>query len=835
MPAQGPLRPLPLGGGPRAGPEEVRAGDPIEARPETAWERLVARAARHRGRILAAAAALGFLAACGLLALRLERAERAAREERYEGAVVAAAMRVFRGEALLADGSSAGAGPVAAQRYPLLVRHGEAAVREAVADLRRAIELAPARAEACWYRARALALLGRREEVLADVEEALRRDPRFAPARVLREELLAGEGDRDRGGSDHGAEGRHDRSEGLDAGPAARPEPAAEAGWAAAWARARRAVRGHRWKEAASALEELIALEEARGELYLGSSVELLLSSGAARSRLKDHDGAARDLWAARTLALRSWGELIEPVLLLGRTYYEARKDAEAEALFAGAFERARARDETALWIAAACESAGRRLEALAWARRVESAPVRARLELELWAGLGRFEEAVEAGRRAVALAPGDAAARLGLAQALLKRLWLESRGPGAARRPEPAALEELRQAAEAARVIAIKEGAITATKEGAITAPGDPAAEALLGDLWKVEGGPAEGREPSPEGNAGSAGTEDRRRTAMSDRTSERHKQHPLLVSTIVLGLGAQGGAQEGFFSDKGVIANPSMNSPFLEWSMDLSADGRTLYFASDRPDNGDFDLYAASREGFGEPFGDAEPLCGSDINTSALDAGPSISRDGQELYFYSDRSGQRDIYGATPDPETGCFVDPQPLEINTAAGEGWPCISADGLELYFSALERPGGTGQLDLWVAWRDSADEPFRAEDVRPLSELNSPFDDASPAISADGKTIFWSGLFVNTQVGGKNRNDIWWASREETGGGAPFQGKSKVPLKPDRPYRLSPTVSSLWPAQDAEMFFASCVGSSPETCFLDIYAATWTPPPPPPPP
>ena len=50
----------------------------------------------------------------------------------------------------------------------------------------------------------------------------------------------------------------------------------------------------------------------------------------------------------------------------------------------------------------------------------------------------------------------------------------------------------------------------------------------------------------------------------------------------------------------------------------------------------------------------------------------------------------------------------------INSASGEGSPTISADGLELYFGS-DRPDGFGGSDLWVSTRPSTDAEWGAPD------------------------------------------------------------------------------------------------------------------------
>ena len=57
--------------------------------------------------------------------------------------------------------------------------------------------------------------------------------------------------------------------------------------------------------------------------------------------------------------------------------------------------------------------------------------------------------------------------------------------------------------------------------------------------------------------------------------------------------------------------------------------------------------DLFYATRASTSEPFGSAQVI--PDVNSTALEGDPHVSDDGCELFFGSDRSGNRDLYLAT------------------------------------------------------------------------------------------------------------------------------------------------------------------------------------------
>jgi len=93
-------------------------------------------------------------------------------------------------------------------------------------------------------------------------------------------------------------------------------------------------------------------------------------------------------------------------------------------------------------------------------------------------------------------------------------------------------------------------------------------------------------------------------------------------------------------------------VNSSALDCCPSISVDGRTLFFHSTRPGGyGGRDLWVTTRPTTRDPW--AEPMnLGLTVNSSAYDVGPSVSADGRTLYFYSNRpggSGNHDLWQAS------------------------------------------------------------------------------------------------------------------------------------------------------------------------------------------
>jgi hypothetical protein len=108
----------------------------------------------------------------------------------------------------------------------------------------------------------------------------------------------------------------------------------------------------------------------------------------------------------------------------------------------------------------------------------------------------------------------------------------------------------------------------------------------------------------------------------------------------------------------------------------------------------------------------------------------------------------------------------------INTLGNEAFPAISADGLSLFFTdwfqgfGVPRTGSFGNGDLWVSTRANAQSPWQTP-VNLGTAVNSSFVEATPSISADGRTlIFMSDRPGNVPGSGSGRNalDFWMTTR-----------------------------------------------------------------------
>ena len=186
-----------------------------------------------------------------------------------------------------------------------------------------------------------------------------------------------------------------------------------------------------------------------------------------------------------------------------------------------------------------------------------------------------------------------------------------------------------------------------------------------------------------------------------------------------------------------------PVVNSSAGEWDPEISADGLSLYFASNRPGaNGLSDLYVATRLTTNDDWGQPANL-GPTFNSSSYDEAPSISADGLELYFTSQRLGlgNYNLYVSTRATKNDPWGAPSNLGSIINDGQaGYSDISTDGLSLYFTSV-RSGGFGDYDLYVSTRTSKDDPWGTPSNFG-SIINSTAKEAAPSISSDGLTLFF---------------------------------------------------------------------------------------------
>jgi outer membrane protein OmpA-like peptidoglycan-associated protein/tetratricopeptide (TPR) repeat protein len=136
-------------------------------------------------------------------------------------------------------------------------------------------------------------------------------------------------------------------------------------------------------------------------------------------------------------------------------------------------------------------------------------------------------------------------------------------------------------------------------------------------------------------------------------------------------------------------------ISSRYNETHASISKDGNTLFFVSDRPGGyGYKDIYKIEKDSKGR-WGTAENL-GDVINTQFEEETPFLAEDGRTLYFASEAHnsmGGYDIFKSVSD-ENGNWSEPQNLgyPINSAADDVFYLPIGDGSVAYMSRLPEGG-----------------------------------------------------------------------------------------------------------------------------------------------
>jgi hypothetical protein len=202
------------------------------------------------------------------------------------------------------------------------------------------------------------------------------------------------------------------------------------------------------------------------------------------------------------------------------------------------------------------------------------------------------------------------------------------------------------------------------------------------------------------------------------------------------------------------------------------MSKDGRSLYFASNRPGPfGGEDLWVSRRATRDDAWD--EPLnLGPHVNTSFNERSPALSRDGHYLFFATTRPGgsggfdiwvswrahTRDDFGWQPPVNLGPGV-------NGAFGDFGPTFFENdeiGIPNLFFASSRPG-VGGVDIYRS------ELLASGSFGPallIRELSTPQNDFRPTIRPDGLEVFFDSNRPGPPgVAGIGLRDLWVSTRE----------------------------------------------------------------------
>ncbi len=218
-----------------------------------------------------------------------------------------------------------------------------------------------------------------------------------------------------------------------------------------------------------------------------------------------------------------------------------------------------------------------------------------------------------------------------------------------------------------------------------------------------------------------------------------------------------------------------PIINHEGVDYAPTISADGKTLFYVSNRPGSrltskGDLshDFWAAKKNDrldtvFFNPY-NIDTITGltyMNVNTDLNEGASSIAADRQSLFFTGcdrpDGLGSCDIYQSTIEGDKWSRPINLGKNVNSDNFDTQPSISPDKKRLYFiSTRKGPNSDGKpilenADIWYS--DYDDDAEEWQPAKNLESLNTDGQEFSPFIAADNQTLFFSSNGHKNSVGG----------------------------------------------------------------------------------
>lgn len=189
------------------------------------------------------------------------------------------------------------------------------------------------------------------------------------------------------------------------------------------------------------------------------------------------------------------------------------------------------------------------------------------------------------------------------------------------------------------------------------------------------------------------------------------------------------------------------TINSKFADYVPAVSADEQVLLFTSRRDNStggkidetGQFfeDIYMSTK--VNDSTWGAPVQLPTNINTPNNDACVGLSPDGMELFIYKDENNG-DLFFSSLEGKT--WSNPKSLGNNINSGSWEPSATTNATEnLIFFTSNRKGGYGNRDIYVTHKQINGEFAPAVNLGP--KINTEYDEDSPFIHADGKTLYFS--------------------------------------------------------------------------------------------
>jgi outer membrane protein OmpA-like peptidoglycan-associated protein len=212
-------------------------------------------------------------------------------------------------------------------------------------------------------------------------------------------------------------------------------------------------------------------------------------------------------------------------------------------------------------------------------------------------------------------------------------------------------------------------------------------------------------------------------------------------------------------------------VNTEYPEYSPVVSLDGTALFYTSRRlwADSTNFNMKDLNTNFYWEDiyvsykdFDDTwmEPIMLDFCRPNQNEATVSVSADERKVYVYNDIAGNGDIFYSKF--ESNIFTNIDELDVpklNSSSWETHLTVTPDGRTIYFVS-DREGGFGGRDIYRIVKlpnGKWSEPINLGET-----INTEFDEDSPFMAVDNKTLYFASNGVNSMGG----FDIFMSVRDE---------------------------------------------------------------------
>ncbi|MCB0431305.1 MAG: PD40 domain-containing protein, partial [Flavobacteriales bacterium] len=198
-------------------------------------------------------------------------------------------------------------------------------------------------------------------------------------------------------------------------------------------------------------------------------------------------------------------------------------------------------------------------------------------------------------------------------------------------------------------------------------------------------------------------------------------------------------------------VKLSATVNSEWDDYMPSTNPTGTRIYFTSMRKggfspekaedEEGDEDLYYTDQVNgqWQKPV-----LLPAPLNSANNEGAPAFSADGQTMVYIAcgrdEGMGNCDMYISELDGDKWSAPINMGNIINSDSWDSQPTLSSDGQHIYFCS-DREGGYGGEDIYMLEKNRFGKWGPAMNLGPT--INTPFDDKSPFISPDAKTLYFA--------------------------------------------------------------------------------------------